>query len=605
MATEFDSPDFDAAAHVAGLSNQAQQLDAKQTAETATAANKDGGVWHWVKNLPKNIDVGLMDAAVNTLDSMDHFGRAVVQNAKVAVGAAPDASQRTADSTAAARAAGAPDPTEITPPPALPPNPAYDAFKTRFMEFRNAVAMNQTMVTPMGSYQSGDSRTSDDVTQGIAQFALPFMAWQKLLGGVSAGGKLMSMGRAAVADAATSMTVLQPHDPRMADLVQLGKQSEGKLGEVLNTLAPDGSLMNKYIDFMTDRENESESAGRLKNALDSFTMGAAVTGVLESGIVGLKLGRQVLESTPKVGPGAQGGHLTFHGTPYKFDAFDSSKIGTGEGAQVYGHGLYFAEEKGVAAGYRRTLAPKLGADVTFQGKPVDMQAITDLAKTDPHASSALLAVNEVGAFPGETLDSVIANLRNAADDGAADWLEKNKANVSFKAPKGMLAHVEIPDEHVAKMMLWDKPLSEQPGVLAALHEANVSGGWTTGAMGERRWLSPVDAHDTGASAYKKLSQLLGSDRAASELLAKHGVPGIRYLDAGSRTPNIMEERLFSLLDKHKGDAEAATDEFMRSVYDTPKQKAKTREGILALAKKGRTHNIVLFDPSHAKIVKKE
>ena len=42
----------------------------------------------------------------------------------------------------------------------------------------------------------------------------------------------------------------------------------------------------------------------------------------------------------------------YHGSPHDFDRFDLSKIGTGEGAQAYGHGLYFAENEGVAKGYR-------------------------------------------------------------------------------------------------------------------------------------------------------------------------------------------------------------------------------------------------------------
>jgi hypothetical protein len=36
---------------------------------------------------------------------------------------------------------------------------------------------------------------------------------------------------------------------------------------------------------------------------------------------------------------------TYHGSPHDFDEFDMSKIGTGEGAQAYGRGLYFAEMK--------------------------------------------------------------------------------------------------------------------------------------------------------------------------------------------------------------------------------------------------------------------
>ena len=52
--------------------------------------------------------------------------------------------------------------------------------------------------------------------------------------------------------------------------------------------------------------------------------------------------------------GAQSGMAAatvWHGSPHKFDKFDSSKIGTGEGAQAYGHGLYLAESPDVARTY--------------------------------------------------------------------------------------------------------------------------------------------------------------------------------------------------------------------------------------------------------------
>lgn len=50
------------------------------------------------------------------------------------------------------------------------------------------------------------------------------------------------------------------------------------------------------------------------------------------------------------------GITAFHGSPHTFDKFDMSKIGTGEGAQAYGHGLYFAENPEVAQGYQTMLA---------------------------------------------------------------------------------------------------------------------------------------------------------------------------------------------------------------------------------------------------------
>ncbi len=48
----------------------------------------------------------------------------------------------------------------------------------------------------------------------------------------------------------------------------------------------------------------------------------------------------------------------FHGSPHKFDKFSTEAIGTGEGAQVFGRGLYFAENEGLARYYRDTLTPR-------------------------------------------------------------------------------------------------------------------------------------------------------------------------------------------------------------------------------------------------------
>jgi len=57
----------------------------------------------------------------------------------------------------------------------------------------------------------------------------------------------------------------------------------------------------------------------------------------------------------------------YHGSPHTFDRFDLSKIGTGEGAQAYGHGLYFAENEGVARSYKTTLS----GDPTIGGRALN------------------------------------------------------------------------------------------------------------------------------------------------------------------------------------------------------------------------------------------
>ena len=50
------------------------------------------------------------------------------------------------------------------------------------------------------------------------------------------------------------------------------------------------------------------------------------------------------------------GIVAYHGSPHDFDRFSTEHIGAGEGAQAYGHGLYFAENEGVAKSYQQSLS---------------------------------------------------------------------------------------------------------------------------------------------------------------------------------------------------------------------------------------------------------
>ncbi len=50
------------------------------------------------------------------------------------------------------------------------------------------------------------------------------------------------------------------------------------------------------------------------------------------------------------------GIIAFHGSGADFDEFRLDKIGTGEGAQAYGHGLYFTDSEGIAKFYRNSVS---------------------------------------------------------------------------------------------------------------------------------------------------------------------------------------------------------------------------------------------------------
>jgi hypothetical protein len=70
-----------------------------------------------------------------------------------------------------------------------------------------------------------------------------------------------------------------------------------------------------------------------------------------------ELFRKFRPTISRKGKGAKGYFQpAFHGSPHKFDKFTTEKIGTGEGAQVYGWGLYFAGNKKVAEFYREKLS---------------------------------------------------------------------------------------------------------------------------------------------------------------------------------------------------------------------------------------------------------
>jgi len=234
-------------------------------------------VVNWMRELPRNVSVGTLDAAINTADALKH-GYEYLQHknaeGKSAMAAADNA----------ARLPGT-APAEVPPVPEQPaPSPVYDAAKNAVLQFRNYLASN--------------SDTKDEVTQTIAQYAVPFLGYSKLIGGLKGANALGTIARSATAEALTASTVLAPHDPRMTDILQLGKHVEGKFGEAMNAVAPDGSLLNAYIDYMSNRDNESEAEGRFKNVVDNLTFSAAIATLFKTGAVLFK-----------------GGHAAFNGLP--------------------------------------------------------------------------------------------------------------------------------------------------------------------------------------------------------------------------------------------------------------------------------------------------
>jgi len=213
------------------------------------------------------------------------------------------------------------------------------------------------------------------------------------------------------------------------------------------------------------------------------------------------------------------GMNVYHGTPHRFPPtaknplgeFDASKINTGEGAQAYGYGHYSAEAKDLAKNYRKNLTLTRGKEIFLDGEPFPRPKL-DYTNPDP-AQSQLVRIGHLLEQENGNIDRAIA--RTYGDDVIA--LESLRGRIDTKPP-GNLYTIDLPDKHIAKMLDYDKPLSDQPEILAKVL-ANPQ--W-------RRRLESRTDEEVGTMFGKDLYEM-GHDQTAAL-----GILGIRYLDRESR-----------------------------------------------------------------------
>ena len=162
----------------------------------------------------------------------------------------------------------------------------------------------------------------------------------------------------------------------------------------------------------------------------------------------------------------------WHGTPHDFAEFLLSAIGTGEGAQVHGWGLYFAGERSTSEAYKERLSTKrttihLGDNsyiLSGLGDAfLDSRSGGKVSSVSPlgFALSNLLAEN--GNVPAairglEPLTKINNKKRREVVEEAIRLLKNN--DVSYEsASGGKLYEVEIPENDV--LLDEDKPFEYQ------------------------------------------------------------------------------------------------------------------------------------------------
>ena len=262
----------------------------------------------------------------------------------------------------------------------------------------------------------------------------------------------------------------------------------------------------------------------------------------------------------------------YHGTPHVIkDGFQLAKIGTGEGAQAYGWGLYFAENIDVAREYQA----KLSRD---RFKDEATKVYNDWKSNNP---------KEASIFEDEVISKGIQNVRN--EDFAIelqnilDGFRSTEANVS-SAEKlssrisgiGNLYSVDLNIEN-DKLLDWDSVFAKQSDFIKNALQP-IIGQITDANLGE------LDRFTLGAvlSDFYRNPKLigLGSKKEVSEFFAQQGIQGIKYFDRASRFAQPKRTGFGWLVDDYRG-----------SNY------FKTKEEALEFAKKAATSNFVVFDES--------
>jgi len=261
----------------------------------------------------------------------------------------------------------------------------------------------------------------------------------------------------------------------------------------------------------------------------------------------------------------------WHGSPNRnIDRFSLESVGSGEGHQAYGYGLYFAANKSVADFYRATLAPR--PTLLVDGHPSPELSREELRESyrDPvkcvitrlhDKAQALVGPQRQSPDldPKELLADVITdlhtNLRDsnrsleraleaASGDPLATRVRTHTALVDqlaeqLRIAQDLVAHdlelqyqgqtykVEVPDD--TELLDYDRPMSEQPpAVLAKLAVAGLRplGPPSLGHLAERQahLEDLARAHERELASLKASHPSPGKPSAAERLVLDNGTP---------------------------------------------------------------------------------
>lgn len=230
----------------------------------------------------------------------------------------------------------------------------------------------------------------------------------------------------------------------------------------------------------------------------------------------------------------------FAGSRVDYDTPSLEAIGTGEGAQAHGWGLYYALSRDVAEGYRKKFIKNI-KEIELEGKvyksnTAEAFAYFDYILSNKDIASLLDSYRQLRELYKE--DSNWGNELNELNK-KEKFIKENKDKLDHIKEikyKGQVHEVDLPenpyllDEDTA---VWQQSEIVKDGIsnlVDKLSDEQV-GQLQVGQydVAEKREILKSNLQsETGRKLYKTLTNVLGSKQAASEMLESVGIKGITY-----------------------------------------------------------------------------
>ena len=223
----------------------------------------------------------------------------------------------------------------------------------------------------------------------------------------------------------------------------------------------------------------------------------------------------------------------WHGSPHDFDEFDLGAIGTGEGNQAHGWGLYFAKNREVAQAYKDVLGIDsveiISGDTKYRLND-DIEWYDNKTKSIIDAENPLSMALTTLSEEGESTKAIknLTDFINSKKDNKSDYVvaQVKRAEQAIQILKdnhfdthqwNTMFEVDIPEN---EYLLNEQKSIEKQSPIVKKAISQISNELNSSALN--------NSNLSGKEFYRLLSKELGGDKLASQKLSDFGVKGITY-----------------------------------------------------------------------------